>query len=735
MADETPQWEPPRRPPQAPRSGWRYALILAVVCTAVVAAAAAGWRFARTSSAPAAGPVILISIDTLRADHLPLYGYPKLRTRAFEALAAEGIVFDHAYAHSPESLPSHTSILSGRLPFETGVRGDQGFTLRPDVTLLPQLLKSRGYATGAVVSAGLLRRETGLGEHFDFYDSSMAEGLPADEAAGARRAGEESVAIARKWISSLSSPRFFLFLHIDEPHAPCAAPDRFAQYGPYDGEIVYSDEIVGHFLDWLKGRGLYDRATIVLLSDHGEGLGDHGEQEHGLFLYDETIRVPLVVKLPRDVNHGRRVAQPVQHIDLVPTVLDLLDAPPVAGLRGRSLKRLLRGDSVVLADPAIYAESLLGEQEFGWSSIRSLTGKGFRYVEAPREELYDLRGDPGERTNVVDQRTDVAQDLREALAGIAGGATPEPPPAPAPGERRSKVAGTRTPVDPKDKIAVYEKYREALALETQGRFWDAAAAYREFLADQSSVVRVWLRLGSLLVRSNRFDEAADTFSRAMKIEPNNVDAACGAADAMLRLGKLDAARSQAERSERLAPAPAREMLTRIALQRNDVDEANRQASLAREAGSTVPMSDLVAGVQLYRAGKYEEAVERLRNVARQAPKNWNGLADVQRYLADSFGRLEQYPEAEAAWNEVLRLMPGSIDARVSLATMYRAQHRTDAAAQAIEDLVRQSPTLEGYGAAARLWMMFGNKDRYDELRRESKARFGREAPRPRPETR
>ena len=283
----------------------RAAFIVGLAALATTLAAVGGWRYAR-ASAPINGPIVVVSIDTLRADHLPIYGYRKIATPSIDALAADGVVFDRAYTHSPQTLPAHVALLSGRLPFENGVR-DDGVAAPPNTRFLQQLLRDRGYTTGGIVSTPLLGRGTGIERGFDFFDAAFplrAPARPGDEAAA--RDGAESEAIAERWLGAAATSRLFLFLHLNEPHKPYAPPDRFSALAPYDGEIAYADELVGRLLKYLKAHQLYDRSTIVLLSDHGEGLGDHGEREHGLFLYEEVVRVPLIVKQPAGVGAGRK---------------------------------------------------------------------------------------------------------------------------------------------------------------------------------------------------------------------------------------------------------------------------------------------------------------------------------------------------------------------------------------------------------------------------------------------
>ncbi|HEX2462618.1 MAG TPA: sulfatase, partial [Vicinamibacterales bacterium] len=308
----------------------RSTAVAALAAAIVIAIALAAVFSLRGSGSPAQGPVILISIDTLRADRLPAYGYTKVRTPAIDALAADGVLFERAYAHVPQTLPAHASILTGLLPFEHGVRDNVGFAVKPDEPMLQHAFKEKGYATGGFVSAYVLRKETGIGAGFDVYDSDFRSSSPELSIGQVQRDGADTLERAEAWLSRLDSSKFFLFLHLYEPHVPYRPPARFASYAPYDGEIAYADELVGRFIQTLKDRNLYESSTIVLLSDHGEGLGDHGELEHGLFIYDESIRIPFVVKPAKTGGFlgrfrsggsgGRRVGKPVQQIDVAPTL-------------------------------------------------------------------------------------------------------------------------------------------------------------------------------------------------------------------------------------------------------------------------------------------------------------------------------------------------------------------------------------------------------------------------------
>src|SRR5207237_4276075 len=303
--------------------------------------------------------------------------------------AADGIVFENAYAHVPLTFPSHATIMTGRLPFENGVRSNIGYKLDVNAQpTLPRLLSQHGYATGAAVSAYVLRRDTGMGSLFDFYHDAMEVWESATLGALQRR-GDETVHAALGWVDRVEKRPFFLFLHLFEPHTPYepVEPFRSKYANPYDGEIATADAIVGRFFAELDRRGLYDRSMIVLCGDHGEGLGDHGEQEHGVLLYREVLHVPLIVKLPRQRLAGRRVSAPAQLVDILPTIAEVVGATVPAGLPGRSLIGLS-------GDRAIYSETMYPRLHLGWSQLRSLTDARDHYIESPAPELFDVVADP-----------------------------------------------------------------------------------------------------------------------------------------------------------------------------------------------------------------------------------------------------------------------------------------------------------------------------------------------------
>jgi arylsulfatase A-like enzyme/Tfp pilus assembly protein PilF len=675
------------------------------------------------------GPVILISIDTLRADHLPAYGYTKVRTPNIDALAAGGTVFEQAWSHAPQTLPAHASLLSGQLPFETGVRDNVGFTVKPGQWMLQRALSSRGWPTGAFVSAFVLRSATGLGQGFDTYDNEMPPSSSELSIGQVQRSGEVTLAVAERWLDARDrSKPFFLFFHIYEPHKPYAPPQRFASYGPYDGEIAFADEIVGRLFDHLRSIELYDRATIVLLSDHGEGLGDHGEQEHGLFLYRETTHVPLIVKLPGRQS-ARRVTAPVQHIDIAPTILDLIGAPKEPLLKGRSLKPLLDGTGAI-ADTGIYAEALYPRYHFGWSELYSLTDTRYRFIRAPRDELFDQRTDPRESASIAAERPQVRQAMRGAIDRLIADATIAAPSAVSDEDKQKLAAlgyvgggasesltlpGDSLP-DPKDKVQVLEKYRKAADLAGARRFPEATALYKEVLVEDPGMTDVWLQLAEVYVRQGMPEDAVRAFGEAIKRNPKDPGSLIGAAAQLLRLRRFDEAQKHAELAVSMAPSGAHEILAKIALARRDKDTAMKEARLAQAADPTLPLPLYIEGLLLYDQEQYAAALRPLMQARDAVRGRTLQMHDLNYYIGDSLARLEKYREAEPFLLEEIRVFPNNSRARSGLAMLYRAMGRNAESDKAIEDMLRASPTPEARAMAAQLWTMFGEPGKAQRVR-------------------
>jgi tetratricopeptide (TPR) repeat protein len=716
----------------------RYTVILVLVAIGATLAAVGGWRYAR-ASAPVPGPIILISIDTLRADHLPAYGYRNVTTPAIDALAQDGIVFERAYSHAVQTLPAHAALLSGRLPFDTGVR-DDGAVVKPAERLLAQMLRDRGYATGGVVSSGSIGHDTGISRGFDFFsDPSTPTGTPgatprAEEIAAAgeltaselRRDGAESEAIAERWLTSVGSTRLFLFLQLHEPHAPYTSPDRFATLAPYDGAIAYADEIVGRFVRFLKTSQLYDQSTIILVSDHGEGLGDHGEQSHGLFLYDEAIHIPLVIKQAGAAEAGRRVTDLVQQADIVPTVLDLVKAPVPGNLRGQSLKTLADGTATRPADQTVYAETLYGQNRFGWSALETLVDGHTQYIRAPREELYDFEGDPRQRDNLAAGTDNAAaiEARRKALTRLL-----------ADGDESHAAAPAADVADPKDKREIVDQYRAARALNTERKWTEAIELFQKVLRDEPTAVRVWGELGHVATVAERYGVALEAYQRVMTLEPGDSRGYLGAANALLRTRKLDEAEDLGEQAvdaagtnaERVADAHA--LLASIALARHDADAARHEAALVKQSDAESVWPLYVDARLLYDEGYYGEALPLLERAHAELRKSRGAaIPDLHYVTGDVLMQMQQFPQAEAQLREELRSFPHNVRASAALASLYQSTGQLESAARVVSDLTRVTPTPDSYALAAKLWTSLGDRKQAAQMRADAQKAFtGRKA--------
>ncbi len=706
---------------------WIGALVLA-------AAAASGWWFTR-----ARGPhaFILISIDTLRADRLPAYGYAAGQTPRLTAFAREAVLFERAFAHAPQTLPSHASMFTGLLPFEHKVRDNLGFTLAPASSTMASMFQAGGYATGGFVSAYVLRPQTGVAQGFQKYDATLPPTGADRSPAEILRAGLDTLAATAAWLRTLPNDRVFLFFHIYEPHAPYAPPAQFAQPDKYDGEVAFSDDIVGRLFDVLRDRGWYDNATIVVTSDHGEGLGDHQEKEHGLFLYNETIRVPLLVKLPGAQHGGSRIAEPVQHIDLLPTMASLAGLQAPSNLRGRNLQPLFDGRGTIAAQ-GIYAEAMYPRYHFGWSDLALLTDGRYKFIKAPRPELYDLERDPGERSNIVGDRASAAAALQSGLTSILATRGVDAPSLVS-AEDRSRLAalgyvGGQAPQvsgpseslpDPKDKVGVLLTYREAVNLVGSGRIDEGLALLRKVLADSPDMIDVWLHVAGANVRLGRLPDAYQAYREVIRRKPDESGALLGASAVLVAMNRPAEAKTYAELAIPHAPAAAYQALAILAVSERRAEDALKHADLAAQADPGLPLPAFVRGVLAHRGQRFSEAVPLLLQARDGYATRTSQPSDLNYFIADSLARLERYKDAEPFFREELRLYPQNVKAAAGLAMLFQVTGRLQEADSMIQAMLKTSPNPEAYARAVELYQMFGRPERAAAVRAQARERFGR----------
>ncbi len=554
-------------------------------------------------------PVILISIDTLRSDRLPAYGYSGGQTPAIDALVADSVLFERAYSHYPLTLPSHVSVLTGLLPDRHGVRDNLGYTFDSSrFPFLPTFFKKQGYATGAAVSAYVLRRETGISTDFDFFDGDIffREWVPGGALS---RRGPETLEATLPWLRSVVGQPFFLFFHIYEPHTPLEAPEPFSSMFPlpYDAEIAAADAVVGDLIDELESLGVYDESIIILMSDHGEGLGDHGEAEHGVLLYRESIQVPLIVKLPGQRNGGTRVSTPAQLVDIFPTILELFGQDPVEELSGLSLFAL---DESHDSRP-IYSETFYGRIHYGWSDLASIVSGPHHYIHGTVSRLFDVVADPSETDDILRDerptfaalRDEVNKYQRELVA-----------PEEVDEETRLKLAalgyldtsfgdtGGSLP-DPETRLETLDDLWTAFDLRKEGKPEEAVAAARRALDKNPEMADAWQILGSSLEDLGRYEEALESLNEALKRSGPRSDIVLAAARIRLELGEIEA--------------------------------ALEGIRYAREVGVVNPIALRQVGLQLAEVGLVNEALELLTEMAADGtPESLNALARVKSEAGD-----------------------------------------------------------------------------------------------------
>jgi choline-sulfatase len=517
--------------------------------------------------------VLIVTVDTLRADRLGVYGGRGVETPNMDRLAREGAMAPEANVQAPLTRPSHVSLFTGLYPAQHGIRDNISPALAADVPTMAEAFKTAGFRTAGFVSSIVLSRQSGLGRGFDDFSDRFDLGADAGDEARfldiLEKRGDVAVAEAIAWLDRHAADRTFVWVHLYDPHAPYEPPEPYAsRYAdrPYDGEVAWSDELIGRLDAALTRLGIRDRTLVVVTSDHGEALGEHGEAVHGFFLYEATLKVPLIIRGP-GVRPGTRISVTARSIDLFPTVLELAGVVhplrTARALAGRSLAAAVRGGATALGDEPSFAESLTPKLHYGWSDLRSLREGRWKFIRAPRPELYDLSRDPGEMYNLIDaesgraralgavldrhladdvpaRRTtsaDVPPDLVErlgALGYVSGGG----------------AAGREGGADPKDKIKDYKVLNALLhdgLLRLRDRHYgESAERFRELEARGIDSFESHYYYGEALVGLGRWRNAAAEFERAIPRLPGFAASYLTLADCRVathdRNGAIDALR-------------------------------------------------------------------------------------------------------------------------------------------------------------------------------------------------
>jgi tetratricopeptide (TPR) repeat protein len=634
-------------------------------------------------------PVILISVDTLRADHLSCYQAGRRPTPHIDALAKNGTLFSQVSTPFPLTLPAHVALFTSTYPFANGV-SDNGVPLQSRAITLATVLKSAGYRTAAFVGSFILDRRFGLSRGFDVYDGPFD--LHNKIASGAnerKRPGTQVAEAAMHWLDGNSGAPFFLFLHLYDLHLPYdLQPDPAQRHGEtgYTAELAYVDRVLGDFLAFLEERQLLAKTLIVFASDHGEGLGEHGESTHGYFIYQSTLHVPLIVhwpagsrRIPRD-----RVDEPASLLDVAPTILEAIGVPRPGEMRGHSLMGAGAGEEV-------YSESVYARNHFGCATLRSLRAGSYKYIEAPKPELYDLASDPNELRNLYEQQrpkaTALAQRIAAVRAGSPSGRTGKPPSLTPEtvsalrslgylsGSTRSSRAEPH--VDPKDRIGPFEQYLGALGQSSAGRLAEADGSLESLRDKLPDVVDIRTSLGLNLQRLGQPAQAAREFKRVIELDPSNAPAHFELGFCHFLLRQRDAAIKQLKAALALEPwyTRADEALADIYIQAKDFAQARAHLNHLLSVDPNSYTAHFNLGVMAALEQNWSEAQRQVLSALRADP----GSAEAHNTLGGIYLQRGELELARRQFEETIRLRPKLAQAHYNLGMILQKQGKNDEA--------------------------------------------------------
>jgi arylsulfatase A-like enzyme len=594
--------------------------------------------------------VFLITIDTLRPDHVGCYGYKQVETPGLDALAADGVRFTQAFTHSPITNTSHITILTGLLPSVHGVT-DFGIPLSPQHVTAAELLKKHGYKTAAFIGAVILDSNTlapGLDRGFDFYDnfptddSKDASGKTRPRWGRVERRGTEVVAHAESWFEKHRTGPHFVWVHLYDPHDPYEPPAPFAEKYKdhlYDGEIAYADSALANWTAFLKKAGVYDNAIIIVAGDHGEGLGEHGEETHGLFLYDSTLHIPLILKVPVKVAGASRVGtvidSEVRTTDILPTILSAAKVDAPAELNGESLLPLIDEKKTTKVSSS---RPLFGETDYplrwGWAPLRALRTADAKLIEAPRPELYDLQADPKEMNNLYAADSDKVKAMQADLALWK---------AKLPAAASDAGASQKLP-DPKDKVGIQNLLHNAMLASDDNRSNDARQFLEKALQLDPASPTALRQLGELELADGDFAKASQHLKKAAELRPEDSTAAFELGETMEKSGDWPGARDALESSLKLSPSqmPARLLLGRVYLQLKDAKNAEDQFEAALLVDSNNTGGRLGLAEAQIQQSNFAGALPDLEALVKSDPRN----AAALRLLALAYRGLGREQEAK-----------------------------------------------------------------------------------------
>jgi len=600
--------------------------------------------------------VLLITLHATRQDRLGCYGYRRIETSRIDRLAEEGALFLNAFSTAPLTLPSHASIMTGRYPASHGIRLNGVMTLPEEALTVAEILGDRGYFTGAVINSFALHSVFGLNQGFSVYDDRLPRS-PEGSRLPFRSAVDGTEAM-KSLLSNRGEKPFFLWMHFAEPCMKYDLPAPFAEaYAerPYDGEIAYMDRAVEEIVQFLMQENLLKETLIILTADHGEGLGDHGETSHGLFIYNTTIRVPLIVHHPLSIREGQRISHHAALVDMVPTMLEALDIPVPQDVEGRSLLPLVNGQAPGEAGRDIPIENQAPMKQYGWSPQAGIIRGHWKYILAPDPELYHLAEDPDEKSNLFSSRREEAESLHALLQTRLEAFREKALP-----DEGGEAAGTVSPdrgKDPKTMLPVKKQLDQAAVRLESGDPGSAVETLREVTAVDPANMTALTLLGIALLQAEEPEKAADVLEAAVTLDPVLGDAHFHAGLAYERLGDTIAALSHFQHVDHFNIHYIRALnrMGRIFAGIGDMERAIEtwQQALAVDADDSMIRFNLGKGY--FSQGKFSHAEAEYRKVLEQDPESWEILLELGKiYLLTG-----EKEEAAKIFRKVLSLNPRS----------------------------------------------------------------------------
>ena len=648
--------------------------------------------------------VLLITLDTTRADRLGCYGYAAGSTPALDGLATRGVCLDAAFAQIPLTLPSHASLLTGRYPAELGVLDNGRDALAGDVETLAEVMRKAGYRTGAFVAATVLDAAFGLDAGFDVYDDDLPPEKPGFVDVGRERRADIVCNRALAWLDEASEAPFFCWVHFFDPHGPYDPPSPWDEAfpDPYDGELAFADSQVARLLEWVERQGPSQETLIVVAGDHGEGLGEHGESAHGIFLYDSTLHVPLIFSQPGRLPENRRVASDVGLVDVMPTVLDLLGRGAAGGMSGTSFAAALRGRT--LPPRAVYARSDYASDHFGWGRLECLIDGRWKYIRAPKPELYDRLADLGELHNRIVSHPGIADELRTRMETLRDGMEPQQAGAARISEERLEAlrslgylgGGTvkagpalEDRKDPKDMIHVAEAHFQAVEFAAQGNVKEALRLLGDAVKESPESFALQYYLGLLHLEIGNPDAAVVELEAATVLDPESSEAQNALGNVFMALGKAPEAIERFRLAIELDPGKVngRNNLGLALMDAGDVDAAIGVYEEALDLSPDDAMVHCNLGKALLANGEHDDAIMHLERAIAIDPD----YAKAHNNLGAAYARRSQLDDAIRCYRRALEIDASYSEARNNLGVALMQQGMWDEAVGEYEQALRADP--------------------------------------------